>query len=238
LTFLLVVVVGALAVVMSLIVGAGVFRAAKLRSASVAPATNAPPAEPASRPAAKDPGSSAAAATIAAAPGQKASAAPPAAPAAPKAPPIQLRVSDAILHGEDFRVIGQGNEKTLVNWTNRDDLLEWVAVIPISGQYEIEFEYAAAPRESGGASELGFGMWPRANFAVMPTDGWHDFKTASVGKMLIPAGRTSVILRPVVIIPNRQLMNLRSIRLTLLHEMEVPTFPDRRSRRPFFRGGF
>lgn len=238
--FLIVVVLGALGIVLSLIVGAGVFRAARLRSGSTASTetqlASAKAASSASPQSANTAASSSAKPQTPQAAAEKNPAAP--APAAPvNVAPIVLLAKDAELHGEDIRLAGEGNAKTLVNWSNRFEMLEWVVTIPKSGEYAIDVEYSADPAESGGAAQLMFGADPRGLFGFMPTAGWNDFKTARVRTMLLPEGKTSVLLRPIYIMQGRELMHLRSIRLTLLRPMEVQSTPDRgrfRMRRGLF----
>jgi hypothetical protein len=235
--FLFVVVLGALAIVIGLIAGVGVFRAAQLRAAN-APAS--PAAAPASRPApVPAPLSDANRAASAGNPGAPAATAnnapAPRPPAAGQVAPILLLARDATLQGDDFKLADDG--KAIVNWINRGDVLEWVVQIPRSGEYAVDLEYACDPKEGGGGAEVSFGIWPRILIAVRPTASWQDFQTMST-RMLVPEGKFSFILRPYYLIPDRQLMNLRSVKLTLVQEMEVSPMPDRTRRFRIPRGGF
>jgi len=248
LAFLLLVVIGALALLVGLVAGIGLYQAARLQEPVATPvaaaanpvATHAQPAiSPA--PAATQPAAADAAVAIA----KPAPAPPPVArvenggevvpPAAPHpeaVPPVILLAQDAVLIGEDVR-LDAVREPVIVNWSNRNDGVEWTAQVPASGLYDVEFTYACNRLEGGGVFTIRAGPGYIAP-SIRPTAGWDDYQTQYAGKLYLGRGASAVLIRPTYLQPGGKLMNLRSVKLTFVKEIAEPEFRESFRRRRGF----
>jgi hypothetical protein len=133
-----------------------------------------------------------------------------------------MYVKDAVIRGDDLRIDAKDTKAT-VNWQNRFDSLEWSVIVPRTGEYSVEMEYACDPNQGGGVFSLLFSGRTRAMAGVRPTSGWQDYQMVEVARAYLAAGPNEVVLRPTYLQPDHILMNLRSIRVTLVREMdEIP----------------
>ena len=145
---------------------------------------------------------------------------------------LLLPVSAAVLDGFDIRLEGEGANRTIVNWVTRTDMLHWEdPVVPTSGLWELEIEYACDPNEGGGAFLLMVGR-SRTVVGIQPTSGWNDYQKRAVTRLYLREGTEGVVIRPLYLPENRALMNIRSAKLTLIDANIVR--PDRGFRRRQF----
>lgn len=262
--FLFMVVIGALVAVLAGVAGVGLWQAARLHAgvdpAPAAPTTPASPTNPvgpatmplsppdldtaATRPAAGAVAPPVARVKPAVPAGQRGpdgdrAAAPvvpgPAGPDPARARPIVLAAKDATLVGDGVRLEGRGAEQVATNWRGPGDGLEWSVEVPQGGLYEVQVEYACHPQEGGGIVSVGAGR-SRIAVPVRPTAGWDDFQTTRLGILSLRAGGNTVLARATWVAPDRQMMNLRSVRLTLVRAVDDapdPEPPPRVRRRVF-----
>lgn len=234
LAFLILVVMGALAMLVTLFVGMGMYQVAVLREPSEAPSTAAvgPTTEPAMRPA-TTPAAPIAAAPVAS-PAVVVIPPPRPAPAADVAPDklILLTAAQATLVGDNLR-LDPAAPPTIMDWSHRGDGLEWTAHVPVAGLYDVEMNYACDRTNGGGVFIVRAGRGG-LSASVRPTFGWEDYQNAYVGKLYLPQGPTALYLRPVYMLPGGRLMNLRSVSLKLVKAMDEPDLRSPFSRRRGF----
>jgi hypothetical protein len=140
--------------------------------------------------------------------------------------PILLPVKSAVIHGDDLKLEGE-DVKTAVDWRNRRDELEWSLDVPRAGLYEVEMEYASGARDGGGMFRLTVNS-RRFTATVVPTRGWDQYQWQAVGRLYLRAGPATAVMQPLFLQPDHALMNLRTVRVTLVQEVPEP----RRFRRP------
>lgn len=135
---------------------------------------------------------------------------------------LELRAAAAALKGGELRLEGdeEGDERYIGNWTSFDAQTEWTILTPVARQYRVELVYACDEKNADYALSIA-GQEFRG--AVKDTGDWENFQRVKAGALLVPAGRTVVVLRlhpPAGKMPRPQkFVNVRSIRL-------VPTDDD------------
>jgi hypothetical protein len=235
--FLILVLLGALAAVVGLVAGFGLWQTA-LADATEDPTpqtAGTTPAATTSSPAVTPPAATLPSPTptlpavVAAAQPNAAIPKPPDANAAVDRPgDIVLRAANAVVQGFDLRLEGEGFDKRAVNWVNRRDALEWPVVqVPTTGIWEVELEYASDGEAGGGMITLAVGR-SQLFVRIDPTGGWNDYRKVSAN-MFIRAGEGTVLIRPTVVQMRQSLMNLKGVRLRLVSE-EPENFGRRRFR--------
>jgi Tfp pilus assembly protein PilF len=126
--------------------------------------------------------------------------------------PVELRAADARRHGPSLYLTPAGN---LINWHSPNDYPEWLVKGARPGKYSLSLTYAL---------QAGFG----GNYVVAvgkqtlrgqsrETGGWQVYKTVKLGPVTLPAGDTTVTVRPEGPF-QRALMDLRSLTLTPVPE--------------------
>ena len=232
LAFLFLVILGALAALVSLFVGMGLYQAARLQEPAILPPTSATaqsaiPALATTRsstaPASVIPRSAAVTAQPAAEPAAK-----PAVADVAIDRPVLLAARDAVLIGEDLRLDPVAMQ-TIVDWTNRRDGVEWTAQVPTAGLYDVEITYSCDRVDGGGVFTMRAGPGG-ISASVRPTSGWDDYQSLYVGKLYLQQGPTQLFIRPVYMLPGGKLMNLRAVTLKFVKQINEPDF-----RLPFSR---
>lgn len=233
LTFLILVVVGALAVIVGLFAGMGMYQAAKLQAEP--PATSAtdsgtsrPTTRPTTVPAVSARGPTLASPEVVVIPPPKPE---PAAEIAPDKP-IVLTAAAATIIGDNLR-LDPAAPPTIMDWSHRADGLEWTVQVPAAGLYDVEITYACDRTDGGGVFTMRAGRGG-LSASVRPTLGWEDYQSAYVGKLYLSQGPTSLYIRPVYMLPGGRLMNLRSVSLKFVKAIDEPDVRSPFSRRRGF----
>ena len=151
--------------------------------------------------------------------------APAAAVADASAQPAQVHAADVqkaaepdgtVLSAEAARIHGfqmhlrKGNPSQIVYWVDAQEYLEWKDAVHRAGTYSVEITYACAHNAGGTYVIVAGPSQIRANTEY--TGGWKTLKPFVVGKIIVPQGRTTVILRCDGNLSNA-MMNVSQIRL-------------------------
>jgi hypothetical protein len=225
LLFLLLVVIGGLAISLGVIFSVGLARhASSLNRPAEPPATSQPPAsQPATNVSPASPLPTAPSAT----PSIPAPAVPPppaigpAAPVVPVAPQaiarpvIVLSPATGYLRGDEIQ-LEREEVPVLGAWRRVQDYIEWKAVITQDGFYRVEIFYAC---EDGSGGEFVLRAGSNKFIATtIGTGGWTNFKSAIVGIAELPAGKVRVAIKPSELPIGHALMRLREVRLVPVAE--------------------
>ncbi|MBX6314205.1 MAG: arylsulfatase [Isosphaeraceae bacterium] len=147
-------------------------------------------------------------------------------------PITHLPARDGVPHGNIRRSAKAPNCSFFTQWTSTDDRITWDIEVATSGRYEVVLYYTCAAADVGSTLELSFlGRQLRgrvveahdpplrgAEHDRVPRAGESyvkDFRPLRLGVLELPRGRGSLSLRAVEI-PGRQVIDLRSVALTLL----------------------
>jgi len=232
--FLILVVLGALAVVLAAILGLGVARVAMVQSADSSVATTAPSTQPA--PATQAVAALPADADAAVEPkGLRPEGAPRVDPVpvavrpAPQKPAefvpgtIVLRAGSAKLGGKLLRKAPP--EWDLTNWTRPEDYASWV-FSPPPGKYNVFLTHAT---EAAGEYALVMGESKKTEPAfvtkVAATGGGNAFRTEFMGALELEEKRTTLVIRSTAELPVAQ-MRLRQIELVPAEPLAAPAGDD------------
>ncbi len=233
LTFLILVVVGALTMIVGLFAGMGMYQAARLQDqtpgepAPVATASTRPATRPTTAPASPS-GERAVSPAVVVIPPPK----PELAAVIVPDKPIVLTAAAATIIGDNLR-LDPAAPPTIMDWSHRADGLEWTAQVPAAGLYDVEMTYACDRTDGGGVFTMRAGRGG-LSASVRPTLGWEDYQTAYIGKLYLSQGPTSLYLRPVYMLPGGRLMNLRSVSLKFVKTIDEPDVRSPFSRRRGF----
>lgn len=147
-------------------------------------------------------------------------------------PSTVLPARDAVAHGEIRRSAPAPNCSFLTGWTSPGDEVTWDVEVHTPGKYEAVLSYTCAEADLGSTLELTFGKASvRATVSEAhdpPLVGAEDdrvprghesyvkdFAPLPLGTIELAAGRGTLVLRALSV-PGKQVMDLRSIRLTLV----------------------
>ncbi|HWE04190.1 MAG TPA: hypothetical protein VG326_17420 [Tepidisphaeraceae bacterium] len=159
------------------------------------------------------------------------------APAVQENASIELWAKEATLHGDvqlvDKKVAARGevprDERaakrlkmrgemgghpvmTYLSGFNRaDDYAEWIVELPKAGEYEIDMTYASPTWNAGGHFVLAIAD-KELRCEAQSTRYETNFRVVTLGKLLLPAGKTTLTVRPAERTSNERLvMNVRNI---------------------------
>jgi hypothetical protein len=118
-----------------------------------------------------------------------------------------LPAGAAVVKGATIKVEPAGN---VGFWTSPQDYVEWVIDAKDAGRFDVSLTLAVAPG-AGGEFTVTIGDQKLTGRAE-PTGGWQNYRTVNVGRVNVPAGRTSVTVKPKGKF-NEALMNLQSVKL-------------------------
>ena len=160
-------------------------------------------------------------------------------PIPPKIGSIELWAKDATLHGlvtlvdrsllkkpqaettdsksekHRIRVLMGGHSVTthLAGFRTASDYAEWTVDLPKEGEYEIDLTYACPKWTQGGKFTLKVGD-KSLPLVAEPTRYETSFRVMTIGKLTLPAGKTTVTLQPEgLTVKEHHYMNLRSVQL-------------------------
>lgn len=106
---------------------------------------------------------------------------------------VQLEPKDAVLHGTKLRYEPQAHKDTLGFWVDPADWAEWECQVPQSGIYSVEILQGCS--KGGSTVEVQAGR-SSISFTVEDTGHFQRFVPRKVGTLELPAGKTTVSLRP------------------------------------------
>lgn len=118
---------------------------------------------------------------------------------------VQLSAALADVKGSTARM----EEDWIGFWTSKDDFLQWEFRTLKAGKFLVSFDYALAS-DNGGSFRVEVGG-SRLTGKSKPTGGWKEFSSMSVGEVELPAGRHTLVVRPLEVTGG--LMNLRRVSL-------------------------
>lgn len=164
------------------------------------------------------------------------------APTSPDARPIPvgyrefpvtiLPARDGVAMGGVKRSSSAPNSSFFVNWTNRDDRIEWPVAVETAGRFAVSIDYTCPVDDAGATIELSLGT-SRLVGRVEP--GWDppfytnqdtlprpaaespakEFRPLALGEIELPRGEGTLALRALDI-PGKTVMEVRRLTLTLL----------------------
>ena len=111
----------------------------------------------------------------------------------PNAGLIHLEPKDAFLHSNKLRFEPQANKDTLGYWVDPSDWAEWECEVIHPGRYSIEILQGCA--KGGSLVEVQVGR-TSTQFTVEDTGHFQRFIPRRVGVVDLPAGKTTVAVRP------------------------------------------
>jgi alpha-L-fucosidase len=121
-----------------------------------------------------------------------------------------LTAAAANMRGGDFARPGSPGNEEIQSWVNPEDFLDWTALIPLTGTYQIRLDYAAAQGSSGFDLEM---SGQKLAKRVEATSTWSDFTVVDLGRVdFSVAGPQTIVLRPHE--RDWRPINLRSLKLT------------------------
>ncbi len=146
-------------------------------------------------------------------------------------PMTPLPARDGVPHGGVRRSAGAPNCSFFVNWKAKDDSMTWDIDVQTAGTYRVEIQYACPVKDVGSTIELRF--LDQATKGKV-TDAWYPalldmqdrvprkgesymrtFQPMTLPPIILSKGRGMLTLRATDI-PGRQVMEVRSITLTLM----------------------
>ena len=147
-------------------------------------------------------------------------------------PRTTLPARDGVPHGNVERSAKAPNCSFFTNWTSPQDSITWDVEVATAGRYEVEVYYTCPAADVGSTVELSFG---RSKLEARVTEAHDpplygeehdrvsrgsesfvkDFKPLRLGTIELTSGRDVLKLRALHV-PGKQVMDVRSIVLTLL----------------------
>jgi arylsulfatase A-like enzyme len=152
----------------------------------------------------------------------------------PEFPITMLPARDGEPRGSVRRSAKAPNCSYFVNWTKKEDSMVWILDVRMPGRYAVSVDYTCKVPDAGSTIELSF---QDAKLRAKITPAWDpplytnqdtlprpdgeshmkDFRTLSLGEMILPAGQGSLTLRAVEI-PGQSVMDVRRLTFTLLQD--------------------
>jgi hypothetical protein len=132
---------------------------------------------------------------------------------------IELSARDVTIHGYDLAYDGKPGQQCIAYWTSTDAYLTWFVDVPRAGDYTLEAGYGCSDGNDGSEVEFGLEAGKDAiassplTLHVQDTGGWWHFRTEPLGKLHLPAGRQTLLVKAKSK-PHASVMNLRSVVLT------------------------
>lgn len=124
---------------------------------------------------------------------------------------IVLAVADAELTGDELQLEDDDDEPPhITSWRKVQDEAVWAVEAPAAGLYRVEIDYASD--RGGGEFEMRLNAH-RFTGTIHPTGGADQYRPFSVGEVALPAGRTTLKIKPTRLEEGQPLMNLREVRI-------------------------
>jgi alpha-L-fucosidase len=124
-----------------------------------------------------------------------------------------LHVMDGQLAGRGIRYgDGKRNNDCTLEWRDANSGVDWPVRLAAAAKYKVAASYATTTSASGGAFVVRAGGREIAA-RVQPTERGNAFQTIALGEWELPAGETTLSIRPTDIVGG-DLMKLRTLELT------------------------
>ena len=120
---------------------------------------------------------------------------------------LRLSATSCEIRGKSL--VFEARYKNLGYWMSADDRAHWSVEMPRAGQYEVRLVYACANGTAGNTFELKCAD-SRLTGKIVGTGTWDNYRTTSLGRVRLPAGRIRVLIAPVGD-PNNCLMDLQEL---------------------------
>ena len=120
---------------------------------------------------------------------------------------------DADVHGATARYESGGGKDNIGFWTDAADYVTWDVQVPAAGVYNASVVYACTDDAAGSEYTLEAGGGTKVAGKVAATGGWANFKTVSVGRIHLSAGKQTLAVRATSM-PHGAVMNLKQVVLT------------------------
>ena len=125
---------------------------------------------------------------------------------------LSLKAVDAEVHGGHAQYESGDARDNIGFWTDRNDYVTWPIEMPAGGDYLVEVTYACDKGTGDSTYTVGVGR-ARVPGKVAETGSWTTFKSESLGRLHVAAGKQTVTVKPTAM-PHFAVMNLREVRLT------------------------
>jgi alpha-L-fucosidase len=116
-------------------------------------------------------------------------------------------------HGQRARLEVHDEQVNLGNWTNPKDNAAWKFEVPKEGVYEVSMVYGADPASADSKFVIAVGG-AELSGQIQATGSTEKFESRKLGELKIPAGQQTLMVKPVTIPPEKELMKLRQVTLT------------------------
>ena len=124
---------------------------------------------------------------------------------------LTLVAVDATVNGAKAKLEKKGeNPMNIGYWTNDQDTVTWRATLTAGGKFDVDLEYSLAPNSKGAEIAIEFGKDQKVAVPLEAGKSFLDFRTATVGRVELPAGEMTVTVRPVKK-PGVAVMDMRQI---------------------------
>ena len=120
---------------------------------------------------------------------------------------LSLKAVDAEVHGGHAQYESGDARDNIGFWTDRNDYVTWPIEMPAGGDYLVEVTYACDKGTGDSTYTVGVGR-ARVPGKVAETGSWTTFKSESLGRLHVAAGKQTVTVKPTAM-PHFAVMNLR-----------------------------
>jgi hypothetical protein len=120
---------------------------------------------------------------------------------------LRLAAASCEIYGKSL--VFEAKYKNLGYWMSADDRALWTVDMPRAGQYEVRLTYACDNGTAGNSFQLKCGE-ARLTGKIVGTGTWDNYRTTTLGRVRLAAGRVRVLIEPVGD-PNNCLMDLQEL---------------------------
>ena len=127
---------------------------------------------------------------------------------------LDLRASEAAVHGSTIRYVEEdGSQMMIGDWTDQNAFVTWDLVLAAGGTYAVEIRYACPEESSGSRYGVGIEGADELRGQVWNTGSWASLSPwLPLGRLRIPAGHSRLIVRAIEK-ASYAVMNLSGVRL-------------------------
>jgi alpha-L-fucosidase len=125
---------------------------------------------------------------------------------------LALKAIDAEIHGNTAQYESGDGKDNIGYWIKKDDYVSWDVIVPAAKEYSVEVTYACENNSAGSEYVVAVGE-SKTTGKVAPTGAWNKFTTEPLGKLSLPAGRSTLTVKATSM-PRGAVMNLQLIRLS------------------------
>ena len=124
-----------------------------------------------------------------------------------------LKAVDAEVDGATAQYESGNGKDNIGFWTNKSDYVYWPIMVKTDGDYGVELTYACDDGSAGSEFSVGISDAAKVTGKVDGTGAWNQFKTVSLGKVRLAAGKQKLAVKAIEM-PREAVMNLKGIELT------------------------